>query len=118
MIQDVVTMSITDTSTVNISGCSSEISKGYYKASGATLNHKGNLPYLGLENSGVATLLSGNSAIIVTHGLWATPTKIVVTGTEAETMTLYVDTIGATYFTIHTPESVSSNRTIYWYAEV
>jgi len=70
------------------------------------------------EGSGTATLLSGNSAIVVTHGLAATPTKVVVTGSEAETMILYVDTIGATYFTIHTPEPVSSNRTIYWYAEV
>jgi len=67
---------------------------------------------------GTATIASAGNSIVVTHGMVTTPTKIVVTGSTADTAALYVDTIGATYFTIHSVEIVADARTVYWYAEV
>jgi hypothetical protein len=68
--------------------------------------------------TGTATIASAGNSIVVTHGMNGTPTKVTATGTTADTAALYVDTIGATYFTIHSVELVAGNRTVYWNAEV
>jgi len=83
---------------------------------------KNNVGYI-TEKSSTATILSGQSAIIVTHGMGGvgqklTPTNIIVTGSTSDTASLYVDTIGDTYFTIHAAGAVGGNRTVYWRAEV
>lgn len=70
------------------------------------------------EASGVATILNGQSYITVTHGLSATPTKVIVTSGTGGTYTLYVTTLGATTFRIYADSAVSGNQTVYWYAVV
>lgn len=70
------------------------------------------------EKRGRATILSGQASIAVTHGLVASPTKINVTGSTADTNALYVDTIGTTTFTVRSSGNVGGNRFIYWDAEV
>ena len=75
------------------------------------------------EKTSTATISSGQSSVVVTHGMGgnnqkATPTKITATGSTADTSALYVDTTGNTYFTIHAAGAVGGNRTVYWYAEV
>lgn len=70
------------------------------------------------EGVGRATIRSGQSSIAVTHGLAATPTKINVTGSTADTNALYVDTVGTTTFTVHSSGNVGANRFVYWKADV
>jgi len=71
------------------------------------------------ENSGTATILNTAVSIIVTHGLRGTPTIINVTGQHTEVSDLYVDTVGAANFTIHTiGGNVTANRDIFWEAKV
>lgn len=71
------------------------------------------------ENYDAAVILNGNAAIVVAHGLAATPTSIRVTGTHTEDDLLYVDTVGAANFTIHAADgNVTVDRTVYWRAEV
>jgi len=67
---------------------------------------------------GTATILSGQSSVVITHGLAGTPTSIRVTGTHTEVDLLYVDTVGPSYFTIHASDgNTSGDRTVYWEAE-
>jgi len=70
------------------------------------------------EASGTATILNGNDNVVVSHGLAAAPTNIRVTGSHAEVNNLYVDSVNATSFTIHTANSVTADRIVYWKAEV
>ena len=73
--------------------------------------------------SGMATILNGNTSIVVTHGLadavqgGLTPNRINVTGQHAEVVSVYVNTIGAANFTItNTVGATSANRNVYWEA--
>ena len=71
------------------------------------------------ENSGTATILNTGTDIVVPHGLDGTPTIINVTGQHTEVLDIYVDTIGAANFTIHTiGGNVTANRDIFWEAKV
>ncbi len=87
-------------------------------ANGGTGNIvRGNKGYV-TENSGSAIVLSGNIAVIVTHGLATTPTFISLTGTQAEVKDCIATSVGATYFTITASANVTDNRTVYWRATV
>lgn len=69
------------------------------------------------EAWGTATILSGGTSIVVTHGMQVTPNYVYVTGTNGEVAACYVTGIGATTFQINVGSAVSSNRVVYWYAE-
>jgi hypothetical protein len=55
------------------------------------------------ENGGSATILNGNTSIVVAHGLIGTPTMFSVVGSTSDTEEVWVDTVGATNFTINVP---------------
>ena len=57
------------------------------------------------------------ATVVVTHGLSAAPTKIILSGTNADTATLWYDTVGATYFTINRGNTTGTPW-VSWYAEV
>jgi len=80
-----------------------------------------NLGYV-TENSGTATLVSGTTAIAVTHGLSVTPVAgdVVVTPIEAwGNMTqFYIDTYTATEFTIHADINPAQDVDFAWKAIV
>jgi parallel beta-helix repeat protein len=77
---------------------------------------KGNAGYV-TENSGTATIPSGQTSVTVNHGLAGTPTLIIVTGTTSDTADAYVSAKTSTTFTITVPSPVSGNRIVYWYAK-
>ena len=91
--------------------------KFYNDASYTNVRVTGNSGYV-TEASGVATILNGQSYVTVTHGLSATPTKVIVTSGTGGTYTLYVTTLGTTTFRIYADSAVSGNQTVYWYAVV
>uniref|UniRef100_A0A6M3IYG0 Putative pectate lyase n=1 Tax=viral metagenome TaxID=1070528 RepID=A0A6M3IYG0_9ZZZZ len=73
------------------------------------------------ENSGTATLLNANTSVVVAHGCAATPTFISITWAENPTNVIadwWVDTIGATNFTLNGVDPGASNLTFMWKAEV
>jgi hypothetical protein len=71
------------------------------------------------ESKGTATLLNTTTSIVVAHGCSATPTNITVTpGSIGNATKWYVDTIGATEFTIHVDQDPGADITFYWRAEV
>lgn len=71
------------------------------------------------ESKGTATLLNTTTAIVVAHGCSVTPTNITVTpGSIGNATKWYVDTIGATNFTIHVDQDPGADITFYWRAEV
>jgi len=76
---------------------------------------KGNIGYF-TEKSGIATLSSGSTRTTVTHGLSATPTKVLVT--PYGNIKVWVENITSTSFDIVTDASPSQNITVAWYAEV
>ncbi len=69
---------------------------------------------------GVATMTAASAAIIVAHGLSGTPTDVQVTPRETIDSASYwwVDTIGATNFTIHTHSIVTADADFGWRAEL
>lgn len=69
------------------------------------------------ENFGAATILNGNTDIVVNHGLTTTPTTVVVTGRNSDTVDLYTVTFTATQFTIRATGAVGGDRTVSWYAK-
>ena len=79
---------------------------------------------LDMQATGTATIASGNTSIVVTHGLVRTPTagEIVLTPTENPTNdpgNLWVSSIGATQFTINCrADPGSSNLDIVWRAAI
>ncbi|MBA7680542.1 hypothetical protein ES703_88861 [subsurface metagenome] len=86
----------------------------------ATVVIRHNIGYV-TENSGTATMLNGGAAIVVAHGLAATPTVINVTGQDTEVSNIYVDTVGAANFTINrdgAEGNVTADKAIYWEAKV
>lgn len=68
------------------------------------------------ENSGIATILNGNTSVTVNHGLAETPTKVIVTP-QADTR-YWVDNVGTSTFRINIPTALSSDVSFYWKAEV
>lgn len=70
------------------------------------------------ENSGTATLLNGNTAIIVNHGCNYTPSAGDIQVHPIETLTnadfWWVDTITATQFTIHTDQDPGADVDFAW----
>lgn len=71
------------------------------------------------ESKGTATLLNTTTSTVVAHGCSATPTNITVTpGAIGNATKWYVDTIGATNFTIHVDADPGADITFYWRAEV
>lgn len=70
------------------------------------------------ESSAIATILNGTSSIVVTHGLIKAPQWVGVTSRTTGSVDLYVDTIGATQFTIRTPAAVGADTPVLWEAMV
>lgn len=70
------------------------------------------------ENGGTATILSAGTSVVVAHGLVATPGFIDVTPLGDPAGRIYVDTIGATNFTIHSTTAVGANTNVNWRAQV
>lgn len=72
------------------------------------------------ENDGVATITAATSTVVVAHGLTGTPTIINVTPREtiAAASFLWVDTIGATNFTINTNANVTADADFGWEAKL
>lgn len=75
-----------------------------------------------LKTSGVATLATGTTAIVVAHGLASTPTadQIMVTPIEAwgSATQFWVDTITATEFTINVDANPLADVDFAWRADV
>ncbi len=69
------------------------------------------------QNRGAATILNGQSSIVVNHGLHTTPTVVLLTGQHGEVKDAYVTSPGGTQFTITVDASVTANRTVYWLAK-
>lgn len=73
------------------------------------------------ENSGTATIASGATSIVVTHGLAATPTRVFINPTNSmgSAANFYVDTLTATQFTIHTDVDPGATTSIFnWRAVI
>jgi len=68
------------------------------------------------ENSGTATIPSGQTSVTVNHGLAGAPTIVTVTP-SADIGDVWVDSVTSTSFTIHCETAPSSDVTVYWYAE-
>ena len=85
--------------------------------SGTDVTVKDNKGYT-TENWGTATILSGYSSVTVDHGLVAAPSNIRLTGTHSEVANCWVEDITDTQFTIHTSNTVTANRDVYWVAEI
>lgn len=87
---------------------------------GTNLMIRNNVGYV-TENSGTATLLNGNTSVVVAHGLSATPTVILITFAENPTNLIadwWVDTVGAANFTFNGVDPGASNLDFYWEAKV
>jgi len=69
------------------------------------------------RNTGVATITSGNTYTVVTHGLEATPRRVFLDPQHAETAGAYVSARDMTTFTITVPSPVTADRQIAWSAE-
>ncbi|HUY24539.1 MAG TPA: hypothetical protein VMV09_04450, partial [Candidatus Saccharimonadales bacterium] len=70
------------------------------------------------ENSGTATILATTTSIAVTHGLAATPTRVVATPTVSPGALWWVDTYTSTQFTIHLASAPAGGVSFDWRAEV
>jgi parallel beta-helix repeat protein len=69
------------------------------------------------ENSGIATILSGQTSVTVAHGLVATPSKVVVTP-RGNIGSVWVSARNATNITISCSSAPTTNTMVDWYAEV
>lgn len=65
---------------------------------------------------GVATMLSGQSSVTVTHGLADTPTNVLLTPYDQEVVGAYVSSRSATTFVITVGSAVTGDREISWEA--
>jgi len=66
------------------------------------------------DNSGTATISSGNTSVVVSHGLFKAPVRVFLTGTHNEVAKCWVSDISDTEFTINAPSAVTDDRDIYW----
>ena len=77
---------------------------------------------IGMANSGTATITSGNTSIVVNHGLLSTPTSVQITLANDPTSNpgvCWVSTITSTQFTINCVTNPSTSGAIfYWRAVV
>lgn len=90
--------------------------KGVLKV-GANTKVRNNFGYV-TENHGAATILSGQSTVVVTHALSEAPTVIFITGSHAEVKECIATSPGESQFTIDAGGSVTGDRTVYWEARV
>jgi len=91
-----------------------------YMGAGAVVIARDNKGYV-TENSGTATLLNGNTTVVVVHGLSATPTVILITFAEDPTNLMadwWVDTANSDNFTFNGVDPGASNLDFYWEAKV
>lgn len=72
----------------------------------------------GSQNSGTATIQSGNTSVTVPHSLIETPRIVIVTGRDSETAYAYVSDRNATHIIITVPNPVTVDREVDWYMEV
>lgn len=99
-----------------LENCTTPIRK--YSTLGGNPTISNNTGYV-TESKGTATLLNTTTSIVVAHGCSDTPTNITVTpGPVGNATKWYVDTIGATNFTIHVDQDPGADITFYWRAEV
>jgi len=66
------------------------------------------------DNSGTATISSGNTSVVVSHGLFKAPVRVFLTGTHNEVAKCWVSNISDTEFTINAPSAVTDDRDVYW----
>lgn len=76
---------------------------------------KANIGYI-TEKAGTDTF-TASATLVITHGLAATPTKVLVTGSDTNSKALWITSIGSTTFTINRDNSTGTPA-VYWYAEV
>jgi hypothetical protein len=69
------------------------------------------------ENSGTATIPSGQTSVTVAHGLAATPTKVIVTP-RGNIGAVWVSARNATSITISCSTAPTADTIVDWYAEV
>lgn len=65
---------------------------------------------------GTATIANGTSSIVVSHGLFNTPSYVLATGNHAETSDVIVTNKTTTQFTLSVPSNVTAARTVDWNA--
>jgi len=70
------------------------------------------------SNRGIATILNGNSSVVVDHGLAVAPSVVKLTGTHSEVKDCWVTNVTSTQFTINAPAAVTADRDVYWQAEI
>lgn len=69
------------------------------------------------KNVGTCTITNGNTSVVVTHGLEATPKIVLLDPQHAETAGAYVSARGTTTFTVTVSAAVTADRVIGWFAE-
>ena len=81
-------------------------------------NSRVNLTVGVTARSGTATVLNGTTSIVVTHGLGSTPDRVLLSprSTTGWWMAFWVDTVGATTFTINMSTDPGRNVTLDWRA--
>lgn len=70
------------------------------------------------EGRGIATIPSGATNVIVTHGLVKEPAVVQLTGRNQATASCYVDSITDTTFRVNVPTAVPGDSPILWRAAV
>jgi len=90
---------------------------GYIKETGGTRIVRNNFGYVTM-NSGVAIILANSTRVTVSHGLVATPSKVLITPLAQPPGKLWVENITATSFDIVTDTVPTADLKVAWYAEV
>lgn len=86
-------------------------------SNGDAFAHLGGHATLGrFKSAGVATILSGQISVVVTHGLDSIPTVITLGPDHAEVSGAYISARDWNTFTITVATAVTANRTISWVA--
>jgi hypothetical protein len=83
---------------------------------GARNKTAGNVGYA-TKNTGTATITAGQTSIVVTHGLAATPTNVIVTP-RGNVGSVWADTFTTTQFTIHCSTAPGADTVVGWSAVV
>ena len=93
-------------------------------------NTKGAISYVGsnskilrnvgyvAENKGTATISAGSTSVTVSHGLAATPSKVLVTPIGDPGDRFWVANVGSSSFDIAVATAPGADIDFYWYAEV
>ena len=89
------------------------------QASGTNIHIANNIGFVS-KNSGEATILTGNSSVVVTHGLGGQPLSKDITLTPAllPTVAVYVSALAPTTFTISAAAPVAVDTRINWIATI